>query len=157
TLTRLMDLKVESYMIAATVEAVLAQRLVRKICADCRESYQPDSSIIALLDSTRPTLESPPLHSHIRLSSSGQRDNSLSFYRGTGCASCRQTGFRGRTGIFELMLMTDELRQELLNAPNISALRKLTHRDGMVSLKGDGWQKVKAGITTVEEVLRVAD
>lgn len=137
-LTRLVDLKVEPYMVAASVEAILAQRLVRKICPDCRESYRPDAATAALLAS------GPVLSEGLRLQ------------RGAGCVSCRQTGYRGRTGIFELLPVTDEIRQELMATPNLAALRRIALDQGMIGLLQDGWRKALAGITTVEEVLRVA-
>jgi general secretion pathway protein E len=138
-LSRLLDLGVESYLIAGTVEGVLAQRLVRKICPDCRETYLPDPAVLALLTGGRAS------------SSRGFR-----FVRGAGCAGCRQTGFHGRTGIFELLPMTEELRSAMSREPNPTSLRVLARDQGMVTLREDGWKKVLAGITTVEEVLRVA-
>ncbi len=136
-LTRLVDLKVEPYLIAATLEGVLAQRLVRKICPDCRARYKPDPAAAALL-AQKPV---------------GQ----MTLERGHGCAACRQTGYRGRTGIFELLIMTGEIKRELLKAPNAGAIRQLAEQQGMVTLRQDGWRKVQAGLTTVEEVLRVAE
>jgi general secretion pathway protein E len=136
-ITRLADLKIEPYLIAGTVEAVLAQRLVRRICPECREQYRADPGAVALL--------------------AQQPVGKMSLTRGRGCAECRDTGYRGRTGIFELLVLTDEVRQALLKSPNASALRELAVAQGMVTLKQDGWRKVQAGITTVEEVLRVAD
>src|SRR5437870_2900682 len=137
SLSRLADLKVEPYLVAATLEAVLAQRLVRKICPECRERYTPDPDAVALL-ARRPV-------------------GRLMLERGRGCAACRQTGYRGRTGIFELLVVTEEIKQQLLRAPNAGALRALGEGQGMVTLRQDGWRKVQAGITTVEEVLRVTD
>jgi general secretion pathway protein E len=136
-ITRLADLKVEPYLIAGTVEGVLAQRLVRKICSECREHYRADPSAVALL--------------------AQQPVGKISLARGRGCTACRDTGYRGRTGIFELLVMTDETRQVLLKSPNASALRELAVAHGMTTLKQDGWRKVQAGLTTVEEVLRVAN
>jgi general secretion pathway protein E len=136
-MTRLADLKVEPYLIAATLEGVLAQRLVRKICPECRERYKPDPAAVALL--------------------ARQPVGAMKLERGRGCAACRQTGYRGRTGIFELLVVTEEIKQQLLKAPNAPALRALGEGQGMVTLRQDGWQKVQAGVTTVEEVLRVTD
>jgi type II secretory ATPase GspE/PulE/Tfp pilus assembly ATPase PilB-like protein len=136
-ITRLADLKVEPYLIAGTVEGVLAQRLVRRICPECQERYKADPSAVALL--------------------AQQPVGKMTLARGRGCTACRDTGYRGRTGIFELLVMTDELRQALLKSPNASALRELALAQGMATLKQDGWRKVQAGITTVEEVLRVAE
>ena len=134
-LTRLVDLKVEPYMIAATVEGVLAQRLVRRTCKECRERYRPDPAAAAIL--------------------AGRPLGDLVLERGRGCSACRQTGYRGRTGIFELLVMTDELRHDLLTGIDLGALRRRLRDHGMVTLRQDGWAKVQAGLTTVEEVLRV--
>ena len=136
-MTRLADLKVEPYLVAATLEGVLAQRLVRKICPECRERYKPDPGAVALL------AHHPVGH--------------VTLERGRGCPSCRNTGYRGRTGLFELLLVTDEIKQTLLKSPNPGALREIAQAQGMTTLRQDGWQKVQAGITTVEEVLRVTD
>ncbi|HVH66644.1 MAG TPA: GspE/PulE family protein [Gemmatimonadales bacterium] len=136
-MTRLVDLKVEPYLIAATLEGVLAQRLVRKICAECRERYTPDPGAVALL--------------------AQQPVGRMALERGRGCGACRSTGYRGRTGLFELLVVTDEIKQALLRAPNAGALREIAQSQGMTTLRQDGWRKVQAGITTVEEVLRVTD
>ncbi len=134
-LVRLTDLKVEPYMIAAAVEGVLAQRLVRRICPDCREGYQPDPGRVALL-ARRPV-------------------GDLTLQRGRGCSSCRQTGYRGRTGIFELLVVTEELKRDLASGPDLAAIRQRLSAGGMTTLRDDAWTKVQAGLTTVEEVLRV--
>jgi type II secretory ATPase GspE/PulE/Tfp pilus assembly ATPase PilB-like protein len=136
-LTRLVDLKVEPYMIAATVEGVLAQRLVRRICPECRERYRPDPTSVAWL--------------------AGKPVGAPRFERGRGCAACRDTGYRGRIGIYELLVITDELRHSLATSLDLSALRRTLRTEGMRSLREDAWAKVQAGITTVEEVLRVID
>ena len=136
-ITRLVDLKVEPYLIAATLEGVLAQRLIRKTCPECRERYKPDPSAVALL------AHQPVGH--------------VALERGRGCGACRHTGYRGRTGIFELLVVTEEIKQQLLQTPNASALRDLAEGQGMTTLRRDGWRKVQAGLSTVEEVLRVTD
>jgi general secretion pathway protein E len=135
--TRLVDLRVEPYLIAATVEGVLAQRLVRKICPECRERYQPDPGAVALL------AHQPVGH--------------IGLQRGRGCVACRHTGYRGRTGLFELLVVTNDIKEALARSPNAGALRELAQTQGMTTLRQDGWRKVQAGLTTVEEVLRVAD
>lgn len=134
-LTRLADLGVEPYMVAATVEGVLAQRLVRRICAHCRAPYEPDAAVVAWLAAS----DAAP----------------QPFERGQGCDRCRQTGYRGRVGLFELLPMNDDLRSALLHDTERPAMRALAERAGMISLREDGWQKVRAGLTTVEEVARV--
>lgn len=132
---RLIDLKVEPYMVAATVEAILAQRLVRRICSECRERYQPDPAVVSLL--------------------AEQPVGEVTLERGAGCGHCRQTGYRGRTGIFELFVITDEVRQAFARGADLQTLRGIARHQGMIPLRQDGWRKVQAGMTTVEEVLRV--
>jgi len=134
---RLADLKVEAYLVAATVEGVLAQRLVRRVCPDCQERYTPDPQAVALL-ARKPV-------------------GAETLVRGTGCPTCRGTGYRGRIGIFELVVMTDELKQAMARVAPAEKLRELALAAGMVTLRADGWAKVQAGLTTVEEVLRVTE
>ncbi len=137
-LTRLVDLGVEPYMVAATVEAILAQRLVRRICDRCRARYEPEPGAIALVTA--------------RLT--GPRDLA-GFERGLGCEACRNTGYRGRLGLFELLILSDDLRRSLIHAPDVTKLRTIASEEGLVTLRQDGWAKVQAGLTTVEEVARV--
>jgi general secretion pathway protein E len=132
---RLRDLKVEPYMIGAALEGVLAQRLVRRICPHCRHRYRPDPQAAALL--------------------AGRPVGNLLLERGRGCAACRDTGYLGRTGIFELLVVTDTIRELLARSEEKAGLRQAALQQGMVPLREDGWRKVQAGVTTVEEVLRV--
>jgi general secretion pathway protein E len=133
---RLLDLGVPDYLVAATIEGVLAQRLVRRICSECQASYSPPAESIALL--------------------TGRPAGARKLLRGAGCAACRGTGFRGRLGLFELLVMSDALRDAITRGATRSVLRALALEAGMVPLRADGWTKVEAGLTTVEEVLRVA-
>jgi general secretion pathway protein E len=133
---RLLDLGVPPYLVTATLEAVLAQRLVRRICEDCRTPYTPSAEQVALLADQRPA-------TGVRLT------------RGVGCATCRHTGYKGRVGIFELIVLTDALRDAIARGAPRSELRTLAQAAAMEPLGGDGWRKVEAGLTTVEEVLRV--
>ncbi|HVH10069.1 MAG TPA: ATPase, T2SS/T4P/T4SS family, partial [Gemmatimonadales bacterium] len=139
---RLFDLGVPPYLVAATLEAVLAQRLVRRVCDACREPHVPEPHSLALLQPPGPPR---PLHTAPR------------FVRGRGCTDCRSTGYRGRTGVFELLVLTDEIRDQIVGQPSTRRIAELAHATGMTSLRADGWAKAQAGITTVEEVLRVTD
>jgi general secretion pathway protein E len=132
---RLLDLDVEDYLVSSTVEAVLAQRLVRKVCPDCVERYRPDAQSVALLT------DGPV----------GQ----VTLCRGAGCTACRGSGFHGRTGIFELLILDEELKDAILKHRSRTELRDMAVARGMTTLKQDGWAKVETGLTTVEEVLRV--
>lgn len=133
---RLLDLGVPAYLVAATLDAVVAQRLVRRSCDECRVTYQPDAEQVALL--------------------SGRPEGQRTLTRGAGCQSCRGSGFKGRTGIFELMVMTDPLRDAIVRAAGKQELRACALAEGMRPLRVDGWSKVLSGVTTVEEVLRVS-
>jgi general secretion pathway protein E len=129
--TRMVDLGVEPYMIAATLQAVLAQRLVRRVCTHCAESIRPAGKLAEVL----------PGVSRIA--------------QGGGCAVCRHTGYAGRIGIFELMILTDDLRDLVTGAPNLNAIRGLAQEQGMHSLREDGMRQVRRGVTTPDEVFRV--
>ena len=133
---RLLDLGVPDYLVSATVEAVLAQRLVRRVCGECRVSYVP----------TRENL--------VAFAALGA-DSVAEFVRGAGCVVCRGTGFRGRLGVFELLTMTDDLKDAITHKASRSALKALAVEGGLVPLRHDGWTKVMQGNTTVEELLRV--
>jgi general secretion pathway protein E len=132
---RLIDLGVPPYLVAATLDAVLSQRLVRRTCERCRERYTPD-------------VVPPPLASR-----SG--DPGMGFTRGAGCIHCRHTGYRGRIGLFELLLLTPEMRNAIAGGVPASRLAAFAGPGEGVTLQQDGWTKAAAGLTTIEEVLRV--
>jgi len=132
---RLVDLGVPDYLVAATVEGVLAQRLVRRVCEQCRAAYEPPPEQAALL--------------------AGRPVGRLRHARGVGCPSCRGTGYRGRLGLFELLRVTDDVKDAITRRASRSELRALALEAGMTPMRADGWAKVEAGLTTVEEVLRV--
>jgi general secretion pathway protein E/type IV pilus assembly protein PilB len=134
-LTRLVDMGVEPYLVASSLEAVLAQRLVRVLCPHCK---QPDTSGTA--QQFKAKLGIPP-------------ENTI--YKSVGCRECRNTGFFGRHAIFEWMDTSEEIRQLILKSASTDLVRNAARRDGMRTLAEDGWRLVAAGVTTVEEVLSV--
>ena len=134
--TRLVNMGVEPYLIGAALNMVLAQRLVRRVCSKCKQSYEPPRNIRKALERMGYEMET--------------------FYRGVGCRNCRNTGFRGRIALHELLIVSDQLRDAIVSSPSIGPLRKIAAREGMVSLPHDGFRKVREGITTVEEVLYIA-
>ena len=136
-ITRLIDMGVENYLVASTVEGIMAQRLVRLICPYCKYKYRPDSNILKLFNYDE-TIEGP-----------------IYLYRGKGCKECNNTGYYGRTAIFELMLIDDEIREMIVGKISSNKIRHAARRKGMRTLREDGWQKVKMGLTTVDEVIRV--
>jgi len=134
-LTRLVDMGVEPYLVASSLEAVLAQRLVRVLCKECK-----------VLDNSPPTRA---FKAQVGIPDSTQ------IYRSVGCRECRQTGFRGRHAIFEWMDADNEIRELILKSSSTDAIREAARRAGMRTLADDGWRLVRMGITTVEEVLSV--
>jgi type IV pilus assembly protein PilB len=136
TITRMKDMGVPTFLITATVEAILAQRLVRKVCAQCREEYTPPREILEDLELTSDQVR-------------GKR-----FYRGAGCEVCNNTGYKGRVGLFELMLMTNDLRDRIMANAQTDELRALATKQGMVSLRQAGIQCCFDGVTTPDEIVR---
>lgn len=145
-IARLIDLGVPSFLVGATLDGVLAQRLVRRICDACRQPYTPDPEVLRMLEGS--TAENSTLRDLGPI-------RGAQLTRGGGCSECRGTGYRGRVGIFELLVVTRDLREAIARGARSSELRELALRDGMMSLRSDGLAKVVAGLTTIEEVLRV--
>ncbi|MCX7680309.1 MAG: ATPase, T2SS/T4P/T4SS family, partial [Spirochaetes bacterium] len=137
-ITRLIDMGVEPFLIASSVNAILAQRLVRTICPHCKESYKPTLKFL----------------SEIGLHGKDLKGGKL--YRGRGCEKCLNTGYMGRIGIYELLEVDSEIRKLILAHADSNEIKDYAIKKGMVTLLQDGLQKAAAGITTVEEVLRVA-
>jgi general secretion pathway protein E len=135
-ITRLQDMGCEPYLVSSVLEGVLAQRLVRRICAACRAPYETEPGELVALGVTPQDWREPLFH-------------------GKGCAECRGTGYRGRTGIYELFGINEDARSLILRTAPTGEIRRYASEHGMVTLRGDGWAKARAGITTVEEVLRV--
>jgi type II secretory ATPase GspE/PulE/Tfp pilus assembly ATPase PilB-like protein len=135
---RLVDMGIEPFLVSAALIGVMAQRLVRVICSKCKEPYRPSLAV----------LERWGL---------GDRKESLVVYRGRGCQECKGTGFYGRTGIFELMTIDDELREMITSGAPPLVLRRKACEKGMRLLWRDGRKKVLKGITTFEEVARVCE
>jgi type IV pilus assembly protein PilB len=126
----------EPYLIASTLEAVLAQRLVRVICKNCRETYHPSEKELA------------------ELNLSPEEIKNRTFYQGIGCKECNNSGYKGRTGIFELLIVNEAFRSLIVERPQIGLLRNLAKEIGMRTLREDGLKKVYEGITTIEELIR---
>ena len=134
--TRLLDLGVAPYLVGASLIAVLAQRLVRKICANCKTEYEPSASLKKVVEQAGGNIET--------------------FYRGVGCKKCRNTGYAGRIAIHELFIPNDEISEMINEGMNLKGLKTKALQNGMVSLQSDGIGKVEAGILSIEEVLRTA-
>jgi general secretion pathway protein E len=135
--TRLIDMGIEPFLVTSSVVAIIAQRLVRLLCPHCKEVYVPDVETLA----------------NLGLSMSVISGNT--FYRKRGCNLCMQTGFRGRTAIFEILVVDDNIKRMVLKTSDSNQINELAVRQGMITLQQDGIQKVLNGMTTTEEVLRV--
>ncbi len=131
--SRLTDMGVESFLVASSVRLVMAQRLVRKICTDCKESYSPDPIILKDL---------------------GMDNQAEEFQRGRGCDTCNQTGYKGRTALIEILVVNDEMASLISDNANTGQIRELAKKQGMTTLRDTGIQKIKAGLTTLEEIYR---
>ncbi|MDO8946147.1 MAG: type II secretion system ATPase GspE [Desulfocapsaceae bacterium] len=136
-ITRLIDMGVEPFLLSSSINAILAQRLVRIICPHCKEAYTPEKEAL------------------IKLGIKPDEPTQLA-YRGKGCAKCHHTGYKGRCGIFELLLMDREMKHMILTTANADEIKEQAIKNGMITLRQDGAMKVLQGITTIEEVFRVS-
>ena len=136
SITRLINIGVEPFLIGGAVNACLAQRLVRKICSNCKEMYTPDAEVAEALEMQGITGQLP---------------------RGAGCDKCRGTGYSGRLGLYELLVINDALRDAIARNPSVTEFRRLCVEQGMNTLRRDGFHKVQQGLTTVDEILRVTE
>jgi type IV pilus assembly protein PilB len=136
TVTRLRDMGIPPFLITATVEAVLAQRLVRRVCANCKEPSVPSSEMMADLELTADDIAG------------------RTFYRGRGCDTCNNSGYKGRVGLFELMIMNDDLRDMIMSGASRDDLRDRARGYGMITLRDAGMEAAYEGTTTLEEIIR---
>jgi type IV pilus assembly protein PilB len=137
SVARMMDMGIEPFLIASSVIGVLAQRLVRMICPKCKEEYRP------------------PMDAVKRLNINLEGDSKVSFYRGRGCEACKNTGYKGRIGVYELMIVTDDVRDLILKKSSSYEIRDKAIQQGMKTLRDDALAKILFGTTTLEESLRV--
>jgi general secretion pathway protein E len=135
--TRLIDMGIEPYLVTSSVIAIIAQRLVRVLCPKCKEAYIPDEESLANLGLDR------------------KKSGETVFYRRAGCAACMNTGYRGRTAIFEILILDDYIKRTILRTSDSNQIQDEAVRRGMATLLADGAKKVLEGTTTIEEVFRV--
>lgn len=135
--TRLVDMGVKPFLVSSSVAGVMAQRLVRTICSECREAYEPSAKDLIILNKRKEDLKEGKL------------------YKGKGCMACAHTGYRGRTGIFEVMPVTDRIRDLVLEKAPATVVKTKAREEGMRTMREDGFLKVALGRTTIDEVLRV--
>jgi type IV pilus assembly protein PilB len=136
TISRLMNMGIEPFLVATSVNLIQAQRLIRRICKDCKQEHQ-----------------TPP-EALIEVGFSADEAKTIKTYKGKGCSTCNSTGYKGRIGLYEVMEITDEIRELILIGASGLELRKKAIDDGMITLRESGLQKIRAGVTTPEEVVR---
>ncbi|HKO61843.1 MAG TPA: type IV-A pilus assembly ATPase PilB [Pyrinomonadaceae bacterium] len=136
TISRLMNMGIEPFLVATSVNLIQAQRLIRRICKDCKKEH--------------PT----PVEALVEIGFSPEEAKTVKTYKGRGCSTCNETGYKGRIGLYEVMEITDEIRELILIGASALELRKKSIEDGMITLRESGLQKIKSGVTTVEEVVR---
>jgi len=136
-ITRMIDMGVKPYLVASAVQAILAQRLVRILCPNCKESYKPKKEELIAL----------------KLREEDVKD--ATFYRAKGCDDCGETGYRGRKGIYELLVITDRIRELIFQKESSNVIREKARLEGMKTLREDGTKKILLGITTIEEIIRI--
>ena len=136
TVTRLIDMGIKPYLISATVEAVISQRLIRKICDSCKEAYIPSDESLKELNLEKKDIK-------------GKK-----FFRGKGCSNCRNIGYKGRMGIFEIMAIKEETRRLVAEQANTNLIRIAAKKNGMRTLRESGLIAIDNGLTTIEEVVR---
>ena len=136
TVTRLKDMGIPTFMICATVEAILAQRLVRRICTKCREETRISAEMLFELKMEREDIEDKK------------------FFKGTGCDQCNNTGYKGRIAMFELMILNDKIREMVMGNASTDELREEAEKDGMITLREFGMNLAADGVTTLDEVIR---
>jgi type IV pilus assembly protein PilB len=126
---------IEPFMVASSVIGAVSQRLVRRTCPNCRSRYEPSQAELVF---------------------AGFQDQSVDLYEGKGCNKCNQTGYRGRVAIHEVLTLTSGIQKLILGSPSNDELRQVALEEGMISLKEDGIDKVRQGVTTIREIMRVA-
>ncbi len=136
TIARLVDLGLETFLITATLEGIVAQRLVRRICTNCKREYEPSEDSLMELGLTLEDVKDKK------------------FYHGRGCEQCNNTGYRGRNGLFEIMTFNDEIRELIMNDASSNVLREAARKSGMKLLRENGLELIYKGITTIDEVVR---
>jgi len=139
-ITRLIDMDVETFLISSSVIGVIAQRLVRVICEKCKEEYIPEKNIL----------------NGLNIKGNSNDSDKIKLYRGTGCSICKNTGYYGRTSIYEIIVLDEEIKSLIISKASSNIIRDIAIKKGMKTLKENGLEKVMQGITTIEEVLRVA-
>jgi type IV pilus assembly protein PilB len=136
SIARLLDLGIEPFLLTATIEGIISQRLIRRICENCKTAFEPNEAQLMELQLTPDDIK-------------GKK-----FYYGRGCSKCNGTGYKGRIGIFEIMVFNDEIRDLIMNQASTAVLRAAGQKAGMILLRDNGLEAIYDGITTIDEVVK---
>jgi general secretion pathway protein E len=163
-LTRLVEMDIEPFLVASSIIGIQAQRLVRVLCPACKELYEPsrDQLVELGVDPDNPYAPSAAPKTPVYQAAAMKvppirplKAGTVTLYRAIGCDECLGTGYIGRTGLYELVMITDDIRTNILRNSDSNTIKRVAKAEGMVNLRDDGARKVLAGTTTIEEVLRV--
>lgn len=156
-LPRLLDMKVEPFLLSSSMTAVVAQRVLRKICDSCKVSYVPEKAVIEDMKVVLGGLYAGYLKSNTeRVAQAAKNGQEILLFKGKGCVKCGNTGYFGRIGVFEVLVVTEKIARLIMEQADAGTVEKQAVAEGMMTLKQDGYLKVLEGITTIEEVIRVA-
>ncbi|MBU1199921.1 GspE/PulE family protein [Patescibacteria group bacterium] len=156
-LPRLLDMKVEPFLLASSMTAVVAQRVLRKTCDKCKVAYVPEKAVIEDMKVVLGGLYEGFIKSNVERAAEAQKNGQeILLYRGKGCAQCGNTGYLGRIGVFEVLIISEKIARLVMERADAGTVEKQAVVEGMITLKQDGYLKVLEGITTIEEVIRVA-
>jgi len=160
-LPRLLDMHIEGFLLASTLNAVLAQRLIRRICPDCKEEIEAPKEVEEQMVEVLTAIEANKVlmmkDNEVAKSVKSINKEKIKLYKGKGCSKCGNTGYRGRIGMFELLTMSDEIGHAILDNAPASTIDQISREQGMITLTQDGYLRVLEGHTTLEEVMRVSD
>ncbi len=143
TLPRLLDMGAETFLIASTVNAIVGQRIARKICTHCKKQYKPPQQLVKELKTTLGTLMTT-------------KDEEVMIYKGEGCDYCGHSGYSGRIGIFEVLPVSELIAKLIFTKADSAEIEKQARQEGMITMKQDGYLKVLEGVSSIDEILRVA-
>ena len=156
-LPRLLDMGAEPFLLASSMTAAIGQRVLRKICENCRTSYVPEPAVLEDMKLVLGNLFEGWLKSNPEKVELAKKNNAATvMFKGAGCEKCNNSGFYGRTGIYEVLRVTEKIAKLIMERSDANAIEKIAMDDGMITMKQDGYLKVLEGITTIEEVIRVA-
>jgi type IV pilus assembly protein PilB len=156
-LPRLLDMKVEPFLLSSSMTAVVAQRVLRKICDECKMAYVPEKAVVEDMKVVLGGLYAGFLKSNVERTAEAQKNGQeVLLYKGKGCTKCGNTGYHGRIGVFEVLVISEKVARLIMEQADASTVEKQAVAEGMITLKQDGYLKVLEGVTTIEEVVRVA-